>query len=286
VKTIKTSLILSCLALPVLSFAASDAVKTDAASTASPEASHESDTQHMQRAAQNPLTAAVSIPFQNNTNLNIGPSNQTQNIMNFQPVVPFELNDDWNVITRMIMPITTQPGFITGNGTHTGVGNTLLTAYVSPNEMFGGVFGWGVSPIVLVPASDTDMGTKEWGGGLSAVGMYVSGEWVVGGILNQIWAGAGDNSPQVNSTTFQYIVNYNFPSGWYLTTNPINTYNKRAAPGDRWNVPLGGGVGKVFKIKGQAINASMKVYKNIVKPSGNSSDISIQTQLVFLIPNK
>ena len=55
--------------------------------------------------AQNPIADLISLPLQNNTNFGLGPDDQTQNILNVQPVWPFKLNDDWNLITRTIIPV-------------------------------------------------------------------------------------------------------------------------------------------------------------------------------------
>jgi hypothetical protein len=282
-KTIKISLILSCLALPALTFAASDAVKTDAASAEAAAPTPKVDgVLQQQRDAQNPLTAKISVPVQNNTYFNVGPSNQTSNALNIQPVVPFELNDDWNLLTRAIIPMTTEPGFVTGGGSNTGMGNTILAAYFSPKKMIDGKYVWGVAPLVYVPASNTDVGTDAWGGGVSAVGIAVHGRWVYGGVINYIAAPATRNSPQVNVFTLQYVVNYSFPSGWFLTSSPVNTYDKRAAPGDRWNLLVGPGIGKVTKINGHKYNFVLQAFKNVIKPSGNSSDFSVQAMVVFM----
>ena len=112
------------------------------------------------------------------------------------------------------------------------------------------------------------------------------GKWVVGLLLTQEWIPAGAGSDQVNRATFQYFVNYNLSDGWYLTSNPAMSYNKRAAAGDRFNIPVGGGVGKIVKWGKQPINLSLKAFKNVVKPNGNSADMTVQAQVQFLFPNK
>ena len=46
----------------------------------------------MRDAAQNPIADLISLPFQNNTNFDIGHTDNTQNILNIQPVYPVHLN--------------------------------------------------------------------------------------------------------------------------------------------------------------------------------------------------
>ena len=59
----------------------------------------EDETAELARAVQNPIADLISLPFQNNTNFNFGPRERTQNVLNIQPVVPFDLSDDWLMIT-------------------------------------------------------------------------------------------------------------------------------------------------------------------------------------------
>ena len=72
------------------------------------------DTEALAKAAQNPIAAMISLPFQNNTTLNAGPEKQTQNVLNIQPVIPIKLDDEWNLIARTIIPVISQPGFAPG----------------------------------------------------------------------------------------------------------------------------------------------------------------------------
>jgi len=283
-KIVKKPLILACMALPILAFSA-ETEKTHssiAAASVAPAAASV-DKGALAKQAQNPLASMISLPFQTNTNFNIGPDNDTNNILYVQPVIPIDYNEDWNIIQRTILPVITQPDIITGDGTKTGIGNTQVVAYFSPKEPYHGIV-WGVSPVLMLPASNTDFGSKEWGYGLSAVALAMPGKWVFGGLLTQLWAPSGDNSAQINSTAFQYFINYNLDDGWYLTTTPTMTYNSRSVPGERWTVPLGGGVGKVFHWGKQAINFRVIGYKNVVKPTANSADLTLQMQFTLMFP--
>ena len=68
----------------------------------------------MREAAQNPIADLISLPFQNNTNFDIGRSENTQNVLNIQPVYPVHLNQSWSLITRPILPVISQPPFFSG----------------------------------------------------------------------------------------------------------------------------------------------------------------------------
>ncbi len=203
-----------------------------------------------------------------------------QNILNIQPVWPFELNEDWNLITRTILPVVSQPAFTPAQDREFGLGDTVFTAFFSPKD--SGEWIWGVGPALLLPTSTDDrLGAGEWGAGPSAVVLTIRGPWVVGSLFSNVWSFTGDE--QVNLFTWQPFVNYNLDDGWYLTSIPLITANWEADSSDTWTVPLGGGVGKVFRIGKQPMNVSAAAYYNVAKPDFGA-DWQMRFQVQFLFP--
>jgi hypothetical protein len=83
-------------------------------------------------------------------------------------------------------------------------------------------------------------------------------------ILN-LWSFAGDEDrTDVNAMTLQPFLNYNLPKGWYLTSSPLITADWEADDENRWTVPIGGGIGRIFKIGHQPINANLTAYYNVL----------------------
>ncbi len=232
------------------------------------------------RKTQNPISDLISLPFQNNTNFNLGPENKTQNILNIQPVWPFSLNENWNLITRTIIPVVSQPGFM-GQSRTNGLGDTFFTAFASPKD--SGKWLWGVGPAILIPtATDDALGSDQWGAGPSVVVLTMPGKWVIGSLFSNVWSFAGSDNQDVNLFTWQYFINYNMANGWYLTSAPIITANWEASSGNEWTIPFGGGVGKIFRIGKQAINTSIQYYYNVETPQfGADYQLRIQLQLLF-----
>ena len=240
----------------------------------------EDDTQELARAAQNPVASMISLPFQNNTNFNFGPLEKTQNVMNIQPVIPFDLTDDWNLITRTIVPVISQPAFTDTQDREFGLGDTLFSAFLSPRD--SGEWIWGVGPAVLVPTSTDDrLGAGDWAAGPSGVLLTMQGPWVVGSLFSNIWS--LDSDDDINVFTWQYFVNYNMDGGWYLTSAPIISANWEADSDNRWTVPVGGGLGKIFRIGNQPVNASAQAYYNVETPD-NGADWQLRLQFQFLFP--
>jgi hypothetical protein len=250
----------------------------------SPSRGQEPSTEELAKAAQNPIADLISVPFQNNTNFGIGPHDRTQNILNIQPVIPFSVAD-WNVITRTIAPVISQPDVNESDGSTFGLGDINTTWFLSPAKP--GKLLWGLGPILSFPtATDEALGSEKWGLGPSAVVLAMPGNWVVGGLVSNVWSVAGDSDrADVNKMTFQYFVNYNFGDGWYLTSAPIITADWEADSDDRWLVPFGGGVGKITRIGKQPINVSLHGYYNVIHPDDTPyPDWTLRFQVQFLFP--
>ena len=242
----------------------------------------EASAEELARATQNPVANLISVPFQNNTNFNFGPREKTQNVMNIQPVLPFSISDDWNLITRTILPVISQPAFTQSQNRKNGFGDATFTAFFSPKDS-GGLI-WGVGPVALIPTSTDDrLGAGEWGGGPSAVALTMQGPWVVGSLVSNVWSFSGGDD-EVNFFTWQPFINYNLDDGWYISSSPIVTANWEADNDNTWTVPLGGGFGRVFRVGQQNMNAQFQTFYNVEKPDDLGPDWTIRFQLQFLFP--
>jgi hypothetical protein len=261
-----------CLALP-LAFVAVAEEPTEAQGKAP-------DTEALARAAQNPVADMISFPFQDNIGFGYGPGNKdVQNVLNIQPVIPLHVSEDWNVITRTILPIVSQPSFTGGSGT-TGLGDLTMTAFLSPARP--GAVIWGVGPVASFPTATSPFTGSQstWGLGPSVVALSMPGHWVLGVLVNQIWSVAGASASQM---LIQYFVNYNFEGGWYLTTSPILTADWNAASGQKWVVPFGAGGGKIFRIGKLPFNGNVSAYYNAVRPDVGP-EWTLRVQLALLLP--
>ena len=236
------------------------------------------------RATQNPVADLISLPFQNNTNLNYGPRDHTQNILNIQPVIPISLNADWNLITRTILPVISQPGLEPGQGTTFGLGATQASVFLSPARP--GEVIWGAGAVVQAPTvTNQALGSNIWGAGPSFVALTMQGPWVLGGLVNNVWSFGGGPQNTYNAMTVQPFVNSNIPGspGTYVSFSPIITANWEARSGDVWTVPLGLAVGQVMPIGRQPVNIQLGAYYNVVRPD-IGPEWQVRLQIAFLFP--
>lgn len=230
-------------------------------------------------AAQNPIAHLISIPFQNDTNFDVGPYHRAQDVLLVEPVVPFRLTDEWIVITRSITPLIYQPQVSPAESARFGLGNVQPQFYLSPSH--SGKVIWGVGPQLWLPtATDRTLGVNKWGGGPAAVALTIQGHWLAGVLASNVWAGGGDR--KINQMSVNPFAFYNMPGGWYVVSSPVITAQWHAKSDDRWLVPVGGGVGRVFKIGSQPINARFQFWDYVNRPEyAPSWTLQLQVQLLF-----
>ena len=240
----------------------------------------QTENKEMAKAAQNPVANMYSFPLQYNTIFGVGPYERNQNILNIQPVIPIPIGSKINLINRIVMPIITQPSF-TEDKSSNGLGDFVYTAWLSPAKDSKVI--WGLGPVFQLPtASSSEFGSGEFGIGPSLVILTMPSNWVIGAVVNNIRTFEEKNE---NKFFLNCFVNYNFPS-WYLVSAPIITANWNAENGQKWVIPVGGGVGKVFKLGGKLpVNVNAHVYYNLVKPDG-VGDWQTRFQVVFMFPTK
>ena len=190
----------------------------------------------LQKKLSNPISDLVSVPFQFNWEQGVGPKEQTRFILNVQPVMPFALNEDWNLIARVIVPLVSQPPLFEGGAAAFGVSDILTSFFFSPSK---GGLTWGVGPVVSLPSTTIPtLGTEKWSAGPTVVALKQSGPWTYGILWNQIWSFSGNTErSDVNQMFVQPFVAYNTKSLWTFTLQSETTANWEADE-DRWTVPI------------------------------------------------
>lgn len=258
---------------------------------ASAEEAKSAGAEELATAAQNPVADLISVPLQNNILFGVGPEGDTANVLNIQPVIPVSLGG-WNVITRTIIPVVYLPDLIRGlpdvpenipRGDEFGLGDINVSAFLSPAASRPVI--WGIGPSLgLRTATSPRLGSGKWTAGPSAVALITPKSWVVGALVRNLWSyGGASDRKSVNSFLLQPFINYNFKTGWYLTTSPLVTANWQAGTGNRWTLPLGGGVGKIARLGSQPINLQVQAFGNVVRPDAGP-DWSLRLQAQFLFP--
>jgi hypothetical protein len=202
----------------------------------------------------NPIASLISVPFQFNFESDIGPLDQGSRLTtNVQPVIPISLNDDWNLISRTILPVVSQEDIFPGSGDQFGLGDTVQSLFFSPKAPTKSGWIWGAGPVFLLPtATDELLGADKWGAGPTGVALKQIGPWTYGALANHLWSFAGDSDRNDISNTFlQPFVTYTTPTAWSFALQAEATYDWKA---EQWNVPVGFFVSKVVRLGKQMIS--------------------------------
>jgi hypothetical protein len=241
------------------------------------------DASNLAQLVQNPIAKAISVPFQNNLIFSVGPERDPQDVMNIQPVLPIGIGNDWNVITRAIIPLVYDPALIPGGNELGGIGDISVAFYFSPAKVSGSLI-WGIGPAFTLPSANHEtLGQGKVNAGVSAVALSIRGPWLVGALVTDVTSVSGESyRREVHQMLVQPFINYNFPRGWYLTSSPIITANWKATGSQQWTVPLGAGGGRAFRLGGQAMNLQMQAFDEVRRPHDAGNWIlRIQFQLLF-----
>lgn len=229
----------------VLVLATLVALGTSAIAAQTAPASNDEATQ-LAKQLSNPIADLVSIPSQFNFYEGVGVDDDLRFVLNLQPVVPFSITKDWNLIGRFILPFISQPPLATGASTTFGTGDIVASAFFSPKQS---KIVWGVGPVFGFPTtSDPNLGSGKWSIGPTAVVLKQHGPWTYGGLINQLWsyASTGDvQRPSVNQMYIQPFAAYGMKNAVTFTLSSESTANWLAPSGDTWTIPIIGQVSKV-----------------------------------------
>jgi hypothetical protein len=240
--------------------------------------------QDLARQLTNPVAALISVPLQLNYNSDIGPADDgKQWVLNIQPVIPFSLNEDWNLISRTILPIVDQQDVFPGAGSQTGLGDTVQSLFFSPVAPTAGGWIWGAGPVFLLPTGTDDLLTADkWGVGPTAVALRQQGPWTSGMLGNHIWSVAGDSDRRDISATFlQPFLAFTTPTAWTYTLQSESTYDWENS---EWQVPIRGIVTKVTRIGNQMVSVGGGVNYWLESAENGPEGWGLRLTMTFLFP--
>jgi hypothetical protein len=251
---------------------ASEAPKTEA---------QQDSTAELAKKAQNPVADLMIMPFQYNVDFGIGPEDAVQQNLKFMPVIPFSLGEEWNLITRTIIPLIDAESPVKGGKDRFGLGDIQQSFFFTPKDTVG---GWilGAGPIIQYPsATDHFLGSEKWGAGPSLIALQQMNGWTYGLLANHVQSFAGnEDRDEVSGTFLQPFLAKTFKT---YTTLSLNTETIYDWENSQWTVPINASIGQMFKIGKLPISLELG-YRYYAEAPDNGPEWGLRLFVKFLFP--
>ncbi len=248
----------------------------------SPAALAEATKEELAKKLANPIANLISLPMQINYDQNIGADDKGSRItMNIQPVAPININDDWLLVSRTILPLI-QQNDINGQSSSSGLGDTTQSLFLSPKAKSSDGWTWGVGGAFLLPTGADKFTTDKWAAGPTAIALKQSGPWTYGGLANHLVSVAGDSDrADINNTFLQPFVSYTTKAAISLSLNTEATYNWES---EELTLPLTFNASKVLRFGTQLVSLGAGLRYYVQSPDNGPEGMAYRVQATFIFP--
>jgi hypothetical protein len=217
-----------------------------------------------------------------------GAANGDAGILRLSPLYTFPVFENWKLVHMTIITMADAPSGTPvfpgspDSGNNTGLADILHTTFYTPAS--DGKFLWGLGVMLGMPtATANGLGSKKWTAGPALRATYRTELWNLGIVAGQRWSYAGSgNRPDVNQLMIRGAIRRELSNHWYFVSAPIIVADWDRS-GERWLVPVGGGLGRGFRMGENPWAVSVQAYYNAIRPDG-SPDWVVRLGVISAIP--
>jgi hypothetical protein len=217
---------------------------------------------------QNPVSDLEYVNFRFDIDAGLGSDDAIRRTLFIEPVLPFEINADWDLVMKTTLPVIWQDELVKGAGDNHGIGDIEQSFFFTPKAETAGWI-WGAGPVISWPtASDDALGSQKYEFGPTAVALQQKEEWTYGVLMNHLWSvpSLGDSDRRgVNATLFQPFLAYTTDRQTTLSANTETIYDWEI---DRWTIPVNFVVSQLLDVSGHPINLFAGLRTYLDSPSG------------------
>jgi len=232
----------------------------------------------------NPIANLVTVPIQINLERDIGLDDKGEKtLINVQPVIPVDVNDDWLLITRTIVPVVYQKDVFADEDSQFGLGDISEQLFFSPKKSTTSGMIWGAGAAILLPtATDSRLGSKKWGIGPSFIAIAMPGRWTIGALGNHVWSFAGDKDrTDISNTFMQPFVAYTWPSAWTVSMQTESNYDWEL---EQWSIPVNTAVARLVKFGKVPVSLQAGVGYWVESPDAGPEGWRFRLQANIVLP--
>jgi len=227
----------------------------------------------------NPVASLISVPLKFDYNKDIGAGDEgISRTWTVQPVIPISLNEDWNLISRTIIPFQFNSEIPAGSGSISGFADITQSLFFSPKAPTKNGLIWGAGPIFQIPTS-SDVSSDTWGAGVTGLVLKQKNGLTYGALASQLWDVSGD--ADIDATYLQPFLAYTTPTAWTYGLNTESTYNNVT---NDWSVPINATVAKLVTIGKQPISLLGGLRYWATSPDNGPEGLGLRFQVTFLFP--
>ncbi len=245
-----------------------------------------------QAGPKDPVSAPRYFALPMELDLDSGAANGDARFLKFAPLYKIQMGKGWSLVNLDLITLADAPGGVPGRpgnpfpeaGDQTfGLADLTHASFFTPPKKGNLTYGFGV--ILAVPlATDPVLGSGKWTAGPAARVVYRDGPWNIGFFGGNQWSVAGSSArPAVNQLLIRGAIRRQLSNDWYLVSAPVITANWNGASGQKWVVPVGGGIGRQLGPDSRPLAVSLQGYVNAIKPDG-APDWVVRLSVVLALP--
>ena len=261
---------------------AQDAPAESPSEPAAAPAASSGDAADLAKKLSNPVSSLISVPFQFNYDARIGPDKDGERVtLNVQPVIPFSISEDWNLVSRTIVPVVWQSDIFPGSGSQFGLGDTVQSLFFTPKQSKGII--WGAGPVILLPTGTNQLlSGRKWGVGPTAVALKQAGQWTIGGLANHIWSVAGDNDrSDLSLTYFNPFISHTSKTALTVGASADVTYDWKT---EKLVMPVNLTVSKLVKVNKQMLSVGGGLRYYVATTNASPHGLAARMSITLLYP--